>query len=132
LGDGVRFLGQREDRTTLLAACDAFVLPSRSEGLGVAALEAMAAGRSVVASRVGGLGEVVVDQVSGLLVEPGDDEGLAAAILRLRRDPELRRGLGVAAHERIRERHLAERMVASYERLYREVLAEEPAPRMRA
>jgi glycosyltransferase involved in cell wall biosynthesis len=116
----VRFLGRREDAQDLLAGCDVFVLPSRKEGLGVAALQAMAAGRPVIATRVGGLADAVV----GELVEPEDVDGLARAIERLRRDPRLRQELGSAGRERVRERFHPSRMVAAYEKLYREVLAE--------
>ena len=122
LGERVRFLGERDDKAELLEACDAFVLPSRREGLGVAALEAMAAGRAVIATRVGGLGEAVLDRKTGLLVEPEDPAALAAAIAELRDDEALRASLGAAGLEHVAEQHLADKMVASYERLYREVL----------
>ena len=123
----VRFLGARSDKAELLGACDVLALASRLEGLGVAALEAMAAGRPVLASRVGGLAEAVVDGRTGLLVEPEDDAGLARALVRLRDDPELRARLGAAGTARIAEGFLPEQMVAAYERLYREVLAETSA-----
>ncbi len=128
VGASVRFLGQREDKAELLAACDVFALASRAEGLGVAALEAMALARPVVVSRVGGLGEAVVDGRTGLLVEPGDVAGLAAALARLRDDPALRARLGAQGPVRVHEGFEVEQMVASYERLYREVLAEESDP----
>ncbi len=116
----VRFLGRREDARDLLAGCDVFVLPSRKEGLGVAALQAMGAGRPVVATRVGGLADAAV----GDLVEPEDADGLARAIERLRRDPKLREELGSAGRSRVRERFHPSHMVDAYEKLYREVLAE--------
>lgn len=118
----VRWLGQREDIGDLLAAADAVVLPSRAEGLGVAALEAMAAARPVVASAVGGLADAVRDERTGLLVPPGDAVALAAALERLLREPLLRQRLGGAGPARIAEGFLAEQMVAAYERLYRAVL----------
>jgi glycosyltransferase involved in cell wall biosynthesis len=118
----VTFLGRRTDKAELLAACDAFVLPSRQEGLGVAALEAMAAGRAVVASRVGGLGETVLDEGTGLLVPPGEPEALARALDRLLEEPELRERLGAAGPARVEDGHLPEQMVAAYEKLYREIL----------
>lgn len=119
----VEWLGQRDDVGDLLAAADAFVLPSRAEGLGVAALEAMAAGRAVVASAVGGLAEAVIDGRSGLLVPPGDAVALAAALERLLREPDLRAALAAGGPARVAEGFLAEQMVAAYERLYREALA---------
>lgn len=125
VADDVRFLGARADKAELLGACDVFALASRLEGLGVAALEAMAAARPVVASRVGGLGEAVVDGRTGILVEPEDVAGLAAALARLRDDPDLCERLGAAGPARIAEGYLPEQMVGAYERLYREVLAEE-------
>ena len=127
IAEEVRFLGARPDKAELLGACDLFALASRLEGLGVAALEAMAAGRPVLASRVGGLAEAVVDGSTGVLVEPEDDEGLARALARLRDDPDLRARFGKAGTARIAEGFLPEHMVASYERLYREVLAESSA-----
>ena len=129
LADAVRFLGRREDAPELLAACDVFVLPSRREGLGVASLEAMAAGRPVVASRVGGLGFSVVDERTGLLVPPDDAEALAAAVRRLSAERALRERLAQAGPERVAEGFLAEQMVAAHEQLYREVLAERAAER---
>jgi glycosyltransferase involved in cell wall biosynthesis len=135
LGDRVRFLGARRDLPDLLAACDVFVLPSRHEGLGVAALEAMAAGRAVVASRVGGLAEAVAHERTGLLVPPDDPPALAGALARLLGDARLRERLAAAGPARIAERHLASHMVEAYERLYRDVLAERPqagARRVRA
>jgi glycosyltransferase involved in cell wall biosynthesis len=118
-----RFLGRRRDVPDLLAACDLFVLPSRNEGLGVAALEAMAAGRAVVASRVGGLAEAVVDERTGLLVPPGDAASLARALARLAREPALRARLGAAGPGRIGEGFRADQLLDAYEAIYREVLA---------
>jgi glycosyltransferase involved in cell wall biosynthesis len=118
----VAWLGQRDDIGDLLAAADVVVLPSRAEGLGVAALEAMAAARPVVASAVGGLAEAVVDGRTGLLVPPGDAVALAHALARLLHEPALRAALGGAGPARVGEGFLAEQMVAAYERLYRDVL----------
>lgn len=120
----VRFLGERGDVPDLLAACDVFILPSRSEGLGVAALEAMAAGRAIVASRVGGLAEAVSDEHTGLLVPPGDPDALASALTRLLRDPALRARLASAGPARVARNFGAEQLVAAYEDLYFELLAE--------
>jgi glycosyltransferase involved in cell wall biosynthesis len=122
LAEHVRFLGQRADKAELLAACDVFALASRAEGLGVAALEAMAAGRAVVASHVGGLAEAVLEGETGLLVAPGDVDGFARALARLSDEPALRARLGAAGPARVAAGHAAEQMVSAYERLYREVL----------
>jgi glycosyltransferase involved in cell wall biosynthesis len=124
LGARARRLGARADKAELLAACDLFALASRAEGLGVAALEAMAAGRPVVATRVGGLGEAVVDGETGLVVPGEDVAALAAALARLAGDPDLRARLGAAGPARVAAGFAAEGMVAAYEALYREILAE--------
>ncbi len=110
LGDAVVFAGFRPDVAACLAAADLVALPSLHEGLGVAALEAMAAGRPVVASRVGGLAEVVVDGETGLLVTRGDPDSLAGAVARLARDPALRARLGAAGRARVLARYTASRM----------------------
>jgi glycosyltransferase involved in cell wall biosynthesis len=124
LAPRARFLGARADVPDLLAACDAFVLPSRREGLGVAALEAMALARPVVASRVGGLAEAVLHEGTGLLVPPEEPAALADALERLLRDPALRERLGAAGPARVAARHSAKAMVDAYAALYAEVLAE--------
>jgi glycosyltransferase involved in cell wall biosynthesis len=124
VAEHVRFLGRRRDVGDLLAACDVFVLPSRREGLGVAALEAMAAARPVVASAVGGLAEVVENEHTGLLVPAEDPGALAAAIARLLRDPSLCKRLGDAGPAHVRAHFSAERMVDAYEALYDELRAE--------
>ena len=100
LGAAVQLLGERGDVRELLADADVFVLSSRSEGLPISILEAMAAGLPVVASRVGGVVEIVVDAETGYLVPPGDEGALAAAIERLLADSSLRRRLGAAGRAR--------------------------------
>jgi len=112
LGARVRFLGFRSDVAAVLAAADVAVLPSLAEGLGVAALEAMAAERPVIASRVGGLGEVLDGGEAGVLVPPGDADALADALARLAADATLRARLAVAGRRRVVERHSAARMAA--------------------
>jgi glycosyltransferase involved in cell wall biosynthesis len=122
LHDRVRFLGHREDTGDLLAACDLFVLPSRAEGLGVAALEALAARRAVLVTRVGGLAEVVRDGECGIVVPPEDVPALAAALQRLHGDEALRQRLAAAGPARVDQGFRAQHMCDSYERIYREVL----------
>ena len=99
LGDRFRFLGFRDDVHSLLAAADVFCLASRNEGLPVALMEAYAVGVPVVATRVGGLPEVVEDGGSGLLVDPEDPDALAQAIVTLAGDEPRRRQLGQRAVE---------------------------------
>ena len=110
LDGAVELVGFRPDVAACLAAADVVALPSRQEGLGVAALEAMAAGRPVVASRVGGLAEAIVPEETGLLVPPGDPTALATALARLARDPGLRARLGAAGRARVRARYTTARM----------------------
>ena len=99
LGDRFRFLGFRDDVYDLLAAADVFCLASRNEGLPVALMEACALGVPVVATRVGGLPEVIEDGVSGVLVDPDDPVALAEAILTVAADERLRGTLGGRAAE---------------------------------
>lgn len=120
----VQFLGRRADAPNLLAACDVFVLPSRREGLGVSALEAMATGRPVVCSAVGGLKDSVVEGRTGLLFPPGDTQRLAEALVRIIRDDALRARLGQAGPDRIAEQFLSGQMIDAYDRLYSVVMQE--------
>lgn len=121
--DRVELLGEREDVPAQLAASDVFVLSSRSEGMPISVLEAMAAGLPIVASAVGGIPELVEDGVSGLLVEAGDVDALAAALRRVLGDTELRERLGAAARARAEERFDLPRFRDAHVRLYREELA---------
>jgi len=114
----VLLLGEVGDVAGLLARGRLFVLPSRSEGISLTLLEAMARGLPVVATRVGGTPEVVVDGETGLLVPPGDPAALADAVLRLQRDPEAGRRMGEAGRPRVERIFDVRRMVAEYEALY--------------
>lgn len=96
----VRWLGQVADVRNVLGAADVVAMPSLAEGLGVAAIEAMAASRPVVASAVGGLPELIDDDLQGLLVPPGDAASLAAALRRVLDDAALRARLGEAGRVR--------------------------------
>jgi glycosyltransferase involved in cell wall biosynthesis len=118
----VRFAGFRSDVAACLAAADVVALPSLREGLGVAALEAMAAGRPVVASRVGGLAEAIVHEETGLLVPPGDPSGLATAFARLATDADLRARLGAGGVARVRARFTTARMAEGTLACYRRAL----------
>ncbi|HKG95608.1 MAG TPA: glycosyltransferase family 4 protein [Gemmatimonadaceae bacterium] len=114
----LRFLGHRDDVAGIHAATDVFVLPSLSEGLPLALLEAMFAGAAIVASNVGGVPEAVKDGETALLVPPDDPSALAAAIRRLLENPAERKRLGQAAQRLVRERFDIAPMVDAYERLY--------------
>ncbi|HET9651080.1 MAG TPA: glycosyltransferase family 4 protein, partial [Usitatibacter sp.] len=107
-----------DERERLLARATVFVLPSHAEGLPMSVLEAMAAGCPVIASAVGGVPDLVVDGVNGVLVPPGDAQALAAAIHRVLRDPALAARLARAARETVAQRFAPERSLAPLEALY--------------
>jgi glycosyltransferase involved in cell wall biosynthesis len=120
VGDRIAFLGEVRDVRALLCHARFFVLSSRSEGIPLTVLEAMACGLPVVATRVGGLPEVVEEGVTGLLVPPADPAALADAIVRLCNDPFGRERMGRAGGRRAEELFDVRRMVAQYEALYME------------
>jgi glycosyltransferase involved in cell wall biosynthesis len=116
------FLGYQEDVAPFYAAFDALVLPSSNEGTPVSAIEALAAGRPVVATRVGGVPDVVQEGDDGFLVEPGATDDLADRLAQLARDPGLRERMGRAGRERVLPRYAVERLVDDVDRLYRSLL----------
>jgi glycosyltransferase involved in cell wall biosynthesis len=124
----VVFAGLRRDVPRLLAALDVMVMPSRWEGLPMALLEAMACARAVVATRVGGIPDVVVDGEHGLLVSPQDPPALAQALARVIEAPALRQQLGHAAREVVLQRFDAQRTSGAYEALYAQALGLESTP----
>jgi glycosyltransferase involved in cell wall biosynthesis len=113
--------GFRSDVLSLQKGFDVFAMSSVSEGLGTSALDAMACGRPVVATRVGGLPEVVAHRETGLLVPARDPASLAEAIIELLQDRNLREHCGNAAQERVRERFNADRMIDETVEVYRRV-----------
>ena len=114
----IRFLGHRDDVPDLLGVCDVFVLPSLSEGMPLALLEAMAAGIPSVATRVGGVREAIEDGESGLLVPPGDSHALAESIIKLLEDRTLARQMGQYARDVVARRFSVSRMVDDYKKIY--------------
>jgi len=118
----VRFLGRFDTVETLLQATDLFLLPSQTESFGLAALEAMACGAPVVASRAGGLPEVVDDGINGILEPVGSVEAMGRRAVELLRDPVRYQTMREAAIATARE-FSADRIVPAYESLYREVMA---------
>ena len=117
------FVGYQSDVAGYYRLFDAFLLPSVNEGTPVSAIEALASGTPVVATRVGGVPDVVTDGVDGYLVEPGDTEAAAERLAELARDPVLRAHMGEAGSANARERYSVERLVDDVDRLYRELLA---------
>ena len=124
VGDKVTFLGERDELPSVLAGADAFVLTSRTESFGLSALEAMACGTPVVATRVGGVPEVVTDGVTGLLAEADDLDGVADRLRSLFLDRARARTMGEAARRDALERFDRLRVVGRYEDLYRRLLRE--------
>lgn len=119
----VQFLGRRTDVPTLLAAADVFVLPSHREGLSLSLVEAHAMARPSVAFDVGGNGEVLLHEVTGLLVPGPDEAALASALGRLLADPALAARCGAAARQRYLSHFTHARMVTEYVGIYETLLA---------
>ena len=121
ISDRIVFAGARPDAARVLAAADVVALPSWTEGLPMVVLEAMALGRAVVATPVGGTPEVVLDGETGLLVPPRDSEALADALRRVLEDDDLRRRLGEAGQRRVAESFTADTMSHEVLAIYDEV-----------
>ncbi|MHB0977641.1 MAG: glycosyltransferase family 4 protein [Candidatus Aquicultorales bacterium] len=121
LGEVVAFTGFQEDARALMSAFDVFALPSLMEGFALVVIEAMASGIPVVASKVGGVPEIVQEGRNGLLVEPGDPKSLAEAILKLHASPQLRRSIIGEAYQDFSERFTTQRFVEGTERVLEEV-----------
>lgn len=117
-GDMVRFLGFRPDPADLMAAADLLVLPSLAEAFGLVLAEALHLGTPVLATRVGGIPEIVDDGVDGMLVPPGDSGALEDALVTLLGDPQRRQRLARAGVTKVRERFGFVEMVRAYERVY--------------
>jgi glycosyltransferase involved in cell wall biosynthesis len=122
------FVGYQRDVAPYYAFFDTLLLPSANEGTPVVAIEALAGSRPVVATRVGGIPDVVDDGADGFLVEVGDVSGLADRLEQLVRDPELRRQMGEAGRERVVPRYRVERLIDDVDALYRELLTEQGLP----
>jgi glycosyltransferase involved in cell wall biosynthesis len=120
--DRVSFMGFREGIHGYLRQLDILAMPSFHEGIPYAALEAMNLGIPLVASDVGGLGEILENEVDALLVPPGDEEALAGAIERIASDAALRMRLGRAAQTKVNDRFLAPHMVDRYLEVYRQAV----------
>ena len=123
LSANISFLPEVEDMPAALASMDVFVMPSLHEGLGLALMEAMAAGCAVVGSEVGGIVNLICHRQNGLLVRPADVPGLAAAIEELLGDEAMRKELGRQAHAFITREFNQEKMVAATEGVYQACLS---------
>jgi L-malate glycosyltransferase len=124
----VHFLGHREDVAGILAGCDIFVLPSRSEAFPNSVMEAMAAGLAVIATAVGGVPELIEHDVNGVLTPPDNRDALIAALRNLVENPARAAALGQSARDTIASRFSFTRMVSSFEDLYLDLL-QHKAPR---
>ncbi len=124
LEDRIIFTGHHDDIPQITSALDIAVLASYYEGMGRVILEAMAAGLPVVATRVGGIVDLVVDQETGLLIAPHNPQQLADAVITLAKDPALRKSMGLQGKKRVDDRFSAATMVEQIDQVYQEVLAE--------
>ena len=122
LTDRIQFMGNIDDVPKFLRSCDIVVVPSRCDPLPRTVLEAMACGSAIIASRVGGIPEMIADGKNGILVEFGDNQALANALCRLASDPGLRRVIGSEAQRTARHEFSVQRyqesLVSIVEELY--------------
>ena len=118
----VIFAGMRKDVPRLLAASDVFVLPTLTEALPTVLAEAMAARLPVIASRVGGIPEMIADRQNGFLVEPEDLDGLSSACIRLLENPDERAAMGAAGWKIVNQKFSIQRQVEQLKELYLEQL----------
>jgi hypothetical protein len=125
LAHRIIFLGLRDRNETaaLLHGCEIFVLPSRAEPFGIVLLEAMVCMKPIVATTVGGIPEIIQDEITGLLVPPEDIDALSSALVTLLNRPDLRRQLGMRGYDFVKEHFLYEKMGNQYEVMMIRLLA---------
>ena len=123
LNGAVRFCPARGDVPSILDALDVFALPSHTEGLSIATIEAMTRGRPVIVTDCGGPTEIVTHEVTGLVVPPCDPSAMAEALVRMANDSRLRACLSANGRARALESFSLQRMLRHYDRLYEEVVA---------
>jgi glycosyltransferase involved in cell wall biosynthesis len=128
ISEKVTFLGVRNDLPDLFAAADSVLMPSLNEGFPRTAIEAMAAGKPVIATGVGGTPEAIVDGETGILVPPKDVEAMAEALVKLVGDPELQARLGAAGRVRAIQNYSVDNYVARLDGLYRQLLGLKHSP----
>jgi glycosyltransferase involved in cell wall biosynthesis len=124
----VHFLGRIDDVAPLLASADLFLLPSNRESFGLSALEALSCGVPVIGCNVGGLPEVVRHGETGMLLAPGDIDGLSAAATAILCDPSRWQAMSELAASDARARFSEDAIVPLYEALYRKAVADRPRP----
>ena len=124
----VTFSGRVDNVAAYLQASDVFVFPTLNESLGMSAVEAQACGLPAVASRTGGVPDIIEDGVTGILVPPGDGRAFSEALRHLIQDTELRARYAVAARKRMEALFATEVMVARYVELFRSLAAARRAP----
>jgi glycosyltransferase involved in cell wall biosynthesis len=118
ISEHVSFLGVRNDLPDLLSAADSVLMPSLTEGFPRVAIEAMAAGKSVIATKVGGVPEAITHGQSGILVQPKNIESMSTALVELVRDVELQARLSVAARKHVEQNYSVEKYVARLDEIY--------------
>jgi glycosyltransferase involved in cell wall biosynthesis len=123
IADNIQFLGQRPDALRFLAAADFGVLTSHEEGFSNVIIESMAAGLAMVVTSVGGNPDAVIEERTGLLIPPRDPAAIGQAVLRLARDPNLRKALGDAGRSRVEREFSIDRCVRAHHDLYQTLLA---------
>lgn len=121
LKDRFIFTGWREDIPEILSIMDILVLPSLNEAVGIVLIEAQVLGVPVVATNVGGIPEIVIDGMNGILIPPRDPQALAQAVVKLLKDEALRRKMGDAGREWVRDRFSVESMIEKLEKLYKDL-----------
>ena len=121
LAGTTKWLGRKSNVAQYMAACDLTVVPSLEEPLGLVAVESLMAKTPVVASKTGGLQEVIIDGETGLLVPPADEIGLAKAVVRLARDPELRSHLATKGYQHVCQNFALEKLIDEVVNIYRRV-----------
>jgi N-acetyl-alpha-D-glucosaminyl L-malate synthase BshA len=126
LAGRVDFVGEQMDLVPWLSAANVLLLPSAQESFGLAALEAMACGVPVIASRVGGLPEIIDDGVTGFLRDKDDVDGMAAQAVKVLDDPPLAARVGEAAAATVQRTYCTEKVVPQYEAYYADVLGASP------
>ncbi len=125
IDDRISFLDSVSDTREVLSAIDIFVFPSVKEGLGIALLEALAAARPCIASRIGGIEDIIKDRENGILVDVGDSDAITAAALELLSDENLRLNLGQSGRRLVQSRFTLDRMADDMVRVYKKVKSKE-------